>query len=421
MSTLWPTSSIGALFDIGAGKSVTPASRGQEPKRSFLRTSNVLWGRFDLSEVDRMFFTDEEFAAKDLRSGDLLVCEGGDIGRAAVWQGQLAECSFQNHLHRLRPRRPDVCPEFYQFALEGGITLFGLIEGVGNRTTIPNLSRNRLAELTVPLPPPDEQRKIAAVLGKVQTTVTVEGDLLRVARELKQASLRQLLTRGLRGEPQKQTDLGPVPDSWDLVRLEECCSVLSSGLSYTDFLDRAEAVATDAIDCMGVKVSDMNLDGNEMSFTIANLRKKIPMAEAMRRAVPSETVVFPKRGAAIATNKKRMTTTWTVLDPNLIGVRAGERLLPWFLFQWFQQFDLHTITEPGPTPQLNKKNLTPLLLPIPSLGEQREIINLLATLDMKIAHHEARYGLLQKMFRTLLHDLLTARRRVTGLDLTALT
>jgi type I restriction enzyme S subunit len=57
---------------------------------------------------------------------------------------------------------------------------------------------------------------------------------------------------------------------------------------------------------------------------------------------------------------------------------------------------------------------------LPSLAEQREIAGLLATLDAKIAHHEARQGLLQDLFRTLLHDLLTARRRVTGLDLTAL-
>jgi type I restriction enzyme S subunit len=187
-------------------------------------------------------------------------------------------------------------------------------------------------------------------------------------------------------------------------------------MAYSELLDRDENTSKDAVECMGVKVSDMNLDGNEICFKTANLQRKIDQAEAIRRTVPDGTIVFPKRGAAIATNKKRMTTAWTVLDPNLIGVRAGERLLPWFLFQWFQQFDLRTITEPGPTPQLNKKNLTPLLLPVPPMSEQREIVDILATLDAKISHHDAKQALLREMFMTLLDDLLTARRRVSSMD-----
>lgn len=66
------------------------------------------------------------------------------------------------------------------------------------------------------------------------------------------------------------------------------------------------------------------------------------------------TIVFPKRGAAIATNKKRLTDTWSVFDPNVIGVVPGGSINPRFLFQWFQFFDLKGITESGPTPQLNK-------------------------------------------------------------------
>lgn len=288
------------------------------------------------------------------------------------------------------------------------------------QSTQKNINKGILESFEIPLPPLDEQRKIAMVLGKVQAAMTVEDGLVRVAWELKQAALRQLFTRGLRGESQKQTDLGPVPESWDVAKLEDCCSVLSSPMAYADLLSRNNITAPDAVECMGVKVSDMNLDGNEVSFMVANLRNKIAITEARHRTIPADTIVFPKRGAAIATNKKRMTTTWTALDPNLIGVRAGDRLLPWFLFQWFQQFDLRTITEPGPTPQLNKKNLTPLLLPIPPEAEQREIAALLATLDTKIAHHEAKQELLRELFRTLLHDLLAARRRVTALDLSGL-
>src|SRR5437667_9411949 len=115
MTTPWPTTTIGELFDIGSGKSVTPAARHGAPKSPFLRTANVLWGRINLSEVDAMHFSTEELRTKTLRKGDLLVCEGGDIGRSAIWTGEIENCGFQNHLHRLRPRSVEALPQFYMY------------------------------------------------------------------------------------------------------------------------------------------------------------------------------------------------------------------------------------------------------------------------------------------------------------------
>ncbi|MGH9961165.1 MAG: restriction endonuclease subunit S, partial [Pyrinomonadaceae bacterium] len=92
----------------------------------------------------------------------------------------------------------------------------------------------------------------------------------------------------------------------------------------------------DAVECMGVKVSDMNLPGNESRFVTANQVKRLPVAVARRKLIPLNTVVFPKRGAAIATNKKRLATAWTVLDPNLIGLQAKNVLDAEFLFHWSQ-------------------------------------------------------------------------------------
>ncbi|MCX6937882.1 MAG: restriction endonuclease subunit S [Verrucomicrobia bacterium] len=392
MSAPWPTTTIGDLFDIGAGKSVTPASRGQEPKRPFLRTSNVLWGRFDLTDVDTMFFTDAEFAAKNLRSGDLLVCEGGDIGRAAVWQGQFDECSFQNHLHRLRPKRPDISPEFYQFALEGGITLFGLIEGVGNRTTIPNLSRNRLAELAVPLPPIDEQRKIAAVLGKVQAAVAVEGDLVRVARELKQAALRQLFTRGLRNESQKQTTIGPVPESWEVVPFSKFVTLQrGADLIKGDFREGTVPV-----------IGATRIIGYH---DIANVRG------------PGVTVV--RSGSSAGKAMFIPTDFWA--HNVVLYVKDFQGNDPSFTSHWINLIDLTRFRAGVAVPTLNRNSFENEPVPLPAPAEQREIAAMLATLDAKIAHHEARQALLRELFRTLLDDLLTARRRVSSLDLAHLT
>jgi type I restriction enzyme M protein len=200
--TPWAIATIGDLFDIGAGKTVSPASRHGEPKHPFLRTANVFWGRLDLTEVDRMHFTSEEVEAKTLNKGDLLVCEGGEIGRAAIWDGQIERCGFQNHLHRLRRKSADVVPAFFMYALQAGFTLHAQYEGAGNKTTIPNLSRSRLAALEVPKPEHDEQLRIVAVLAKVQAAIEVEEELIGVSRDA--GALNELFTslldKLLRGE-----------------------------------------------------------------------------------------------------------------------------------------------------------------------------------------------------------------------------
>jgi type I restriction enzyme S subunit len=287
---------------------------------------------------------------------------------------------------------------------------------------IPNRGYNRhfalVKEQTFPLPPKPEQEKIAAVLWKVQKAVEAQDKLIRITRELKAAAMRRLFTRGLRNEPLKQTEIGPVPESWRAVRLDACCDVVSSSLSYTDLAAMDDVGAEDVVEVHGVKVSDMNLPGNELTFATANLARRIQQSLAERKAIPPMSVVFPKRGAAIATNKKRLTTTWTVLDPNLIGMRPQAGLDHLYLFYWIEMFDLRTITEPGPTPQLNKKNLVPLLIPVPDTeDEQRAIAHILQTLDRKITLHEKKRAALQDLFQTLLHKLMTAKIRVNDLDI----
>jgi type I restriction enzyme S subunit len=91
-----------------------------------------------------------------------------------------------------------------------------------------------------------------------------------------------------------------------------------------------------------------------------------------------------------------------------------------FLFYWTQTFDLKTITDPGPTPQLNKKDLTPLLMPLPDIKEQEEIAATLSTVEAKIDLHRRWRASLSDLFHTLLNQLLTAEIRVRDLDLSVL-
>jgi type I restriction enzyme, S subunit len=80
----WSLCRVDSLFNIQQGKSVSKSNREGINQKSFLRTKNVNWGRIDVSELDHMNFSKEEEAKLELHTGDLLLCEGGDVGRTAI-------------------------------------------------------------------------------------------------------------------------------------------------------------------------------------------------------------------------------------------------------------------------------------------------------------------------------------------------
>lgn len=305
----------------------------------------------------------------------------------------------------LLPNKKLYDPRFYYFAL---LALEIPSRGYNRHFTI-------LSERSLPLPPLPEQKKIAHILSTVQRTIEAQERIIQTTTELKKALMHKLFTEGLRNEPQKQTEIGPVPESWTTPTVESVCAIKASAMSYSQLEDATNV--SNGVRVIGIKVSDMNLPGNEIEFRTANLERQLPEKEAHKRTVPANSIVFPKRGAAIATNKKRLTTGYTVLDPNLIAVMPTNAVHHRYLFHWFNTFDLKKITDPGPTPQLNKKDIAPLKFPMPPIEEQEKIAAAIDATEEKSTLHVRKRDQLQDLFRTLLHELMTAKTRVHELEL----
>lgn len=278
------------------------------------------------------------------------------------------------------------------------------------RTSWPSLKKFRLSLPTLP-----EQKQIAQILSTVQRAIEEQKRIIDTTTELKKALMQKIFTEGLRDEPQKQTEIGLVPESWEVLTVDAVCTIKASAMSYQQ-LESAASV-TNGVRVYGVKVSDMNLPGNEIEFVSANLERQLSETETQKRTVPENSIVFPKRGAAIATNKKRLTTCPTVLDPNLLAVTPNKEVNFKYLFHWFNTFDLKKVTDPGPTPQLNKKDIAPLKFPMPPIEEQDAIAAAIDVVETKLTINARKQVALQDLFRTLLHELMTAKTRVHELEL----
>ena len=150
----WQQTILGELFNHNTGKALNSANRDGIMK-DYLTTSNVYWNKFDFTVIKRMSFKESELDKCTVTKGDLLVCEGGDIGRSAIWNYDYDIC-IQNHIHRLRPKI-DLCVPFYYYTL-AYLKENNLIGGKG--IGLLGLSSNALHKIEIPLPPLAEQQRI---------------------------------------------------------------------------------------------------------------------------------------------------------------------------------------------------------------------------------------------------------------------
>ena len=170
----WIETILGELFSHNTGKALNSSNK-EGIFKDYLTTSNVYWNKFDFTVIRKMPFKESELDKCTVTKGDLLVCEGGDIGRSAIWNYDYDIC-IQNHIHRLRPKI-NLCVPFYYytFAYLKDKNLIGG-KGIG----LLGLSSNALHKIKLPLPPLAEQQRIVqkieelfSVLDNIQKALEV--------------------------------------------------------------------------------------------------------------------------------------------------------------------------------------------------------------------------------------------------------
>ena len=223
----WAEATLGQSAETRLGK-MLDAAKNKGVERPYLRNVNVRWGGFDLSDLQTMRVTQEEFDALRVRDGDIFACEGGEPGRCAVWREGPREVVYQKALHRIRPEG-DIDPDFLakriHVAVRGG-EVAHLLTG----TTIKHLPQVGLQKMGLQIPPVAEQHRIVAKLDALTARLARARAELHRTLELPQRlrtetlrlafaniqnhaplrSLTQFVTSGSRGWAKFYADEGPV-------------------------------------------------------------------------------------------------------------------------------------------------------------------------------------------------------------------
>lgn len=223
-----------------------------------------------------------------------------------------------------------------------------VLQQLGTGSTFPAIRRSDLENFEVPLHHLDHQKYIASILDKTSAVIRKRQQTIELSEQYVRSVFLEMF------EKDKEDSCR---------RLDEVCDLYSGSTlpKGNDFKGQKDGYLL-------LKVSDMNLPGNEVY--INESQEWVDAAESKYINVPAGTVIFPKRGAAIGTNKKRIIKRASILDPNLMGVHPKDNLLSsTYLYHWFQCFDLLRITSGSSVPQLNKKDLNPLHIYIPKKEE----------------------------------------------------
>lgn len=187
------------------------AARNSGELKPYLGNRAVQWGKIDANAGGTVPMTDADIRRYRLRRGDLLVCEGGEVGRAAIWRDELPECYFQKALHRLRPIK-DYDVRLMLALLEYWSTIDGFANYV-TQTSIAHLPREKFVQMPLPVFGREEQKHLGDLIDDLNGTIATLERLVAKKQAIKQGMMQELLTG--------RTRIGGYRSTWRTVSLTE--------------------------------------------------------------------------------------------------------------------------------------------------------------------------------------------------------
>jgi type I restriction enzyme, S subunit len=411
----WTVAPLYGRYDIALGKMLDASRISGEHLRPYLRNVDVQWDRINLRDLPEMDFDTGDRIRYSLRSGDLLVCEGGEVGRTAVWTGELQECYYQKALHRLRPYTDSDNPRFFYHVMQASSRAGRFTAGT-NPNTIDHLTAVQLSRYRFAFPPPDEQRTIADFLdqetAKIDALVAKKERLIELLQEKRAALITRALTRGFNRQIPRKTPgiqwLRELPAHWTFERIKWVAR-LESG--HTPDKKIAEYWEGGNIPWISLADTARLREGDYVADTTVRTTSE-GIANSSARLLPAGTVVF-SRDATIGLCA--ITAKTMAVSQHFIGWVCGARIEPEYLLLVLRSMteELERLTMGATVRTIGMPDVKGLAIPVPPVSEQREIVTFVlrhrATIDSVVARIRTGVDCLKEFRAALISAAVTGK------------
>ena len=387
----WQTKTLGEICDIERGGSPRPI-------QEFITTdpNGINWIKIgDATASGKYIYKTEEKIKPEGAKRSRMVYEGDFILSNSMSFGRPYIMKTEGCIHDgwLVLHKPKVDPDYLYFVLSSDL-VFDQFNQLAAGSTVRNLNIGLAKSVEIPYPPLTEQQRIVGLLdeafeGHATAKANAEKNLQN-ARAIFESHLQSVFTQ--RGNGWVETTIG------------ETCTV-RSGTTVSPTLEKPIG------DIPYLKVADMTFEGNEDQITTSS--RFLRDADVRESAIiPKGATIFPKRGGAILTNKKRITSLPICADLNIMAVIPSSRIEAGLLYFYFLNVDMRKLGTGSSIPQINNYDIAPLLISFPkSLTTQGEIVSKLEDLRVEtqcLARiYERKLAALAELKKSLLHQAFT--------------
>ena len=385
--------------------------RGPLRPAMVLRATNFSGdGLLDFEDVVELDVEERHFCARQLQQGDIVVERSGGgpkqpVGRIALFNPPDDRSYFSSNFTttlRIRDRSllyPEYIALFLQAMYCGGAT-----ETLQRATTgIRNLDWNEYLKFDIPVISMDEQKNLVRLVSGVRNAYRTELDLIDVLGELKQAAMRRLFTQGLRGEALKESEIGLMPESWELAEISRHFSVVSGGTP-----SRGIAAYWSGGSIPWVKTTEVNycnITKSEEFITRQGLEN------SAAKMLPAGAILMAMYGQGVTRGKVAILGIEAACNQACAAMTPNDDVVqPRYLYHFlaWRYETIRSLAHGGQQQNLNLEIVRDLPIAYPaSRDEQVEIIATLDALDSKISAHRKKHAVLDELFKSLLQKLST--------------
>ena len=361
------------------------ASAGKKGNTQFLRITDITESGIKWGTVPYCKCPEKILSKYLLASGDIVFARIGATTGKSYLIADPPPSVFASYLIRVRPKKVVDSGFLSHFFRTTGY--WQQIDAQKGSNLKKGVNGSLLKKLIVPVPPLPEQKKIAHILSTVQRAIEEQERIIQITTELKNALMHKLFTEGLRNEPQKETEIGPVPESWEVKRFDSF-AVLQRGFDIT------------------------KKDQRPGDFPVVSSGGISSCHDEAKVKGPG--VVIGRKGS-LGTVHYIASDYWP--HDTTLWVKDFKGNNPRFVAYLLETMRLKRFDTGAANPTLNRNIVHGEKIALPPTDQQVEIGAALEAVESKILIHERRKRSFQNLFRTLLHELMTAKTRVQELDI----